>query len=235
MPVSLREAFAIAEIVRSANPATHTALASFAVLNHVRRGEHVFRDRDEVHTVYIVVAGMVSLYKINSLGERRVVFALGPGKMINEVILDDLPASVNCEALEDSLILCFESEKFLDAMSRDFEFSKAVVDSLSNKVRRLYRQLKNASGSLRGDKRLAAKLWKLATDYGVPDDDGVRIDARLSVTYLADMLGAKRETVSRQLGTLAERGLVAVRRNDFVVPDPDALARYFKSEIFPAP
>ena len=51
----------------------------------------------------------------------------------------------------------------------------------------------------------------------------------LSVTYLADMLGSRRETVSRQLKHLTEQGLVRVQRGKFIIPDRDALSVFFKS------
>ena len=77
---------------------------------------------------------------------------------------------------------------------------------------------------------MAAKLWKLARDYGKREKDGVRICLKLTVTQLADMLGTKRETASRQLKVLVEQGLVRYDRNTFVIPDTDVLNRYFKEE-----
>ena len=77
---------------------------------------------------------------------------------------------------------------------------------------------------------MAAKLWKLARDYGKKEESGVRISLKLTVTQLADMLGTKRETASRQLKVLVEQGLVRYDRNTFVIPDTDVLNRYFKEE-----
>ena len=228
MSTSLKEAFAVAEAICRASPASRAALAAFGTLRRVRQGEPVFRDKDEDSMVNFLIQGAAALYKISSPGEKRVIFVLGPGEMVNGDALDGLPASVNCEVLEDSLLLCFDRALFSEVMARDFELTKAVIDSISKRVRRLVRQLKNASGSTRLDKRIAAKLWKLSNDHGVACEEGTRIGIRLSVTALAEMLGAKRETVSRQLKVLVERGLVVVCRNDFIVPDRDALARYFK-------
>lgn len=228
MDTNLKDAFAASKTIRCANPASHAALASFAILRQFRRGDHVFRDRDEIETVFFLVKGIVSLYKLNSLGEKRVIFTPMGGQMLNESIVDALPASISCEALEDCVLLCFDRRKFLYAMEQDFELTKAVVRALSCMVRRLYRQVKNASGSVRGDKRLAAKLWKLARDRGAPCERGTRIEMKLSVTYLAEMLGAKRESVSRHLKTLMERNLVERVGNVLYVPDRERLAEYFK-------
>jgi len=227
--ISIADAFAVTEVLQQANAASLVALAARVQIKQKRKGEQLFRDKETVSTIYIVVSGLVALFKINSQGEKKVIFVLGQGKMVNEIILQDLPASVNCEIFEDAQILCFNKQDLLDVMEHDFALTKAVIDSLSLKTRRMYRQLKNTSNSVRGDKRLAAKLWKLSGDYGAVCKSGICIDIDLSITYLADMLGSQRETVSRQLKTLTEQGIVVIEQGRFVIVNRDELARIFKS------
>lgn len=71
-------------------------------------------------------------------------------------------------------------DKLLAVMEQDFQLTKAILDSMALKIRRLYRQLKNTSGSIRLDKKIAEKLWKLSTDYGVPCKEGICIDIFLT-------------------------------------------------------
>ena len=52
-------------------------------------------------------------------------------------------------------------------MKKDFGLTEIVLNAANRKVRRLYRQLKNTTGVLKVERRVAAKLWKLANDYGV--------------------------------------------------------------------
>ena len=132
-----------------------------------RAGEILFEDKEDVSTVYFVLKGIVSLYKINECGQKKVIFMLGKGKIINEVIIKELPASINCEIFEDAVILGIKKEKLLNIMKEDFDLCKNIIISLSSKTRRLYRQLKNTPSSIKIEKRLAAKLYKLAKDYGV--------------------------------------------------------------------
>lgn len=217
------------EVLQKASPASLAALSATAGLKRLAKGEHLFWDKENVSCLYFVVEGKFSLYKLNSNGEKKVIFIYSSGQMLNEVMLQDLPASINCEALTDALALYFPIHEFEQVMREDFALSKAVMESMAMKIRRLYRQLKNTTGSLRGDKRIAAKLWKLSQDHGVPADEGTRIDMDLTVTYLADMLGAKRETVSRQLKILTDNQLVIQKAGIFIVPDRDKLMEYFKT------
>lgn len=226
--MNMKDAFDTVEILQAASPASLAMLSQYGTLCRVKKGEHLFHDKEKVDTVYFVVSGMAALYKINNLGEKKVIFVLGRGKALNEVILNGLPASVSCEILKEGYILTFPRNQLLLAMEEDFSLTRSVLDSMSIKIRRLYRQIKNSTNSIRGDKKIAAKLWKLAADYGVDCPEGRMIQMDLTVTYLADMLGTKRETASRQLKILTDEGLVIVRKGKFILPDPQKLSEYFK-------
>lgn len=226
----LDQVFDSIELLKDVGKSTRSILKVQAVLKQYKKGEHIFREKEPIHTIYFVVAGMAALYKISSLGEKKIIFVYGNGNLLNEVIFQELPASVSCEAQENAVVLCISRTSFLMAMERDFQLTQAVVESLSIKIRRLYRQLKNTSNSLRGDKKIVAKLWKLSNDYGVPHKNGTMIAMELSITYLADMIGSKRETVSRQVKMLVESGLITIDKNHFIIPDQEKLREYFKKE-----
>jgi len=209
-----------------------TSLKELALLGEVKKyavGSHLFRDKEDVTTLYIVISGSVSLYKLNESGNKRVIFILGTGKIINDVIIQDLPASINCEIFEEAQILSYDKYAFLNVMENDFTLSKNIICSLAMKVRRMYRQLKNANGTIKMEKKLAAKLWKLSKDYGMPCDNGVIINMNISITYLADLLGSKRETISRTLKILLNENLIEYENKKIKVISQEKLSEFFKA------
>ena len=194
-----------------------------------KSGEIIFQDKEAVFTIYFIIQGIVSLYKINECGQKKVIFMLGKGKIINEVIIQDMPASINCEVFEEAIVLGINREKLLELMQEDFELCRNIIISLSSKTRRLYRQLKNTPSSIKIEKRLAAKLYKLAKDYGVTCDEGIMIDMEISITYLADLLGSQRETVSRAMKVLQKNELINYKSKKIIVSNFDKLALFFKT------
>jgi CRP-like cAMP-binding protein len=226
--INLQQAFADTALINMANPSSQALLASAGKLREYKRGEHIFRDKESVGGVHFLIRGNVNLYKIDSLGEKKVIFVYGSGTLLNEDFTGSLKASISCEVKDIATILTFPYHIFQQALSQDFGLCKAVMDVQAVRIRRLYRQLKNTSHSLRVDKRIAAKLWKLAKDYGKPCEQGMMVDLDISITYLAEMLAVKRETVSRQVKLLTELHLVALHKNKFYIPDPEALSDYFK-------
>lgn len=225
--MDIRTAVETIPILQAANPASLAALMPYATLRRADKGTLLFLDRDTVLPVYFLVKGTAALYKLSDNQDKKVIFIYGSGAMLNEEFLDEKPASASCELLTDSLILCFERQRFLFICQQDFGLTKAVMDSMALKIRRLYRQMKNTSNAIRGDRRLASKLWKLSVDHGIPCERGIKIGFNLTITYLADLLGFKRETVSRHLKFLTDRNLVVIERNRFIIPDRDKLKAYF--------
>lgn len=215
------------DIFKGLSEETLGQLSEYCELKEYKKGKHVFRDKEVVSRIYIVYSGKVSLYKMNESAQKKIVFILGPSKIINDYAIDDLPSSVNCEVFETAEILSIDKNKFLEIMKNDFELTKIFIKSQAIKVRRLYRQMKNST-PIKVEKRVAAKLWKLAKDYGEEVEDGTLINLNISVTYLADMFGAPRETISRALKFLTKEELITHDNKKIIIRDKDRLSKFFK-------
>ncbi|MCQ2968796.1 MAG: Crp/Fnr family transcriptional regulator [Clostridium sp.] len=189
----------------------------------------IFHDKEDVTDIYIVISGTVSLYKINENGQKKVIFILGEGKVINEVIIKELPASINCQVFEEAELLKINKNRLLEIMKYDFELCKNIIISLSMKTRRMYRQLKNTPSSIKIEKKLAAKIYKLGRDYGIKTNDGIMIKMNITVTYLADLLGSQRETVSRALKLLQDKNLILYKDKSILIFDLNKISKFFKT------
>lgn len=215
------------DIFKDLSEETLDILSEYSELKEYKKGKHVFLDREIVTRIYIVYSGKVSLYKMNESAQKKIVFILGSNKMINDYSIDDLPSSVNCEVFETAEILSIDKNKFLEIMRDDFELTKIFINSQAIKIRRLYRQMKNST-PIKVEKRVAAKLWKLAKDYGEEVEEGTLINLNISVTYLADMFGAPRETISRALKYLSKEDLIINDNKKIIIKDKDRLSKFFK-------
>lgn len=225
--VSIEEAIEQLIVFYPLQEKTKQTMAMKGSIHKLRRGEHLFLDKEEVQQVYILVEGSASIYKVSSQGDKRVIFTFREGQWLNETILQDLPASASCEILEPAIVLGIPKECLRRLICEDQELMKQMMESMALKIRRLYRQLKNSSNSINGEKKLAAKLYKLSKDYGIQEGKGIRINLNLSVTYLAEMVGSKRETVSRQLKKLVEEDLIIIEKNHYYVKNSEKIRQYF--------
>jgi CRP/FNR family transcriptional regulator len=67
----------------------------------------------------------------------------------------------------------------------------------------------------------------LCRDFGVPGNEGITIDLRLSHQAIAEAIGSTRVTITRLLGDLRQEGLLQIDRKKITVFDPIALAKRF--------
>lgn len=227
MRTVIKDDFSNLPIFQNVSDSTLNLLEEKAFKIKVDKGKKLFCEKDKVNKIYIVLSGKVTIYKISEGGQKRIIYILGDGNFVNEDIFDTLPATVSCEAFEESYIIYFSRDDLLKIMSLDFKLTCNVLNSMSKKIRRLYRQLKNTV-PMKMDKKLAAKLWKLSRDYGVKTEDGTVIDLSISITYLAEMLGSTRETISRCMNDFEKKGMIKFNHKTIIVKDPKILSIYFR-------
>ena len=189
----------------------------------IKKGENLFMEREEVKCLYIVLDGFVALYRNSRYGEIKVIFICTDGEALNEVVMQDEKTSICAKALSDTKLLCIHRSRLQECLGENVELYREIFNSLARKTRRLYHQIGNSNGTYPMEKRLAAKLWKLARDYGKDISEGKQIGFELTVTFLANMLGAKRETISRIISAWKKDGVVSHENGFITVTDMDRL------------
>lgn len=177
----------------------------------------------------ILLRGKSVVYNLTHSGKRKILFILGAGQVLNDRIVSDTCSSVYCEMLEEGEVFEIPRQKLEKLMQSDFNLNRSFFQIQERKLWRLGHQLKNTIGSLYMERKLAAKLWKLSRDFGREMEEGREIDINLSMTFLADMLGSPRETVSKACHRLVREGLIKQKGKRIIVPDPEKLAAFYKS------
>ena len=216
------------EVFKNLSDETYEKLGKILRRRELNKKEVLFLEREVVERVYFIEEGKISLFKITESGERKIIFILRNGQMINDVLIDkNKTTTVSCKAFENSKLLECNSKDLLKIMEEDFQLTKNILSHIQNLNRRLYRQLKN-SVSIRMDKKLAAKLYRMGREFGINKDEWTLINADLTITYMADMLGCKRETLSRAMKVLQDKNLVKFENKKIYIKQ-DELSLYFKN------
>ncbi|MEX0588137.1 MAG: Crp/Fnr family transcriptional regulator [Cyanobium sp.] len=149
--------------------------------------------------VWVVVRGMVKLTAISIQGDEMLLGLAGP----NEPFGDPL---TNVEAyaattLVDTDLLCVSCE--------ELQTSPHLAMGLLQGMATRYRQseaLLALLGLRRIEERVRGFLELLASDYGQPCEQGLRLQIKLTHQDLASALSTTRVTVTRILGALRDEG-----------------------------
>lgn len=195
------------------------------------KGSIIMRAKEMAAGVCFQLSGKSIIYNLTHNGKRKIIFVLGEGALLNEHVLNDHAASLYCETIEKSSIFIVPVNLFLECMEEDFTLARAVLGTKERWIWRLGHQLKNTMGSIYLERKLAAKLWKLSRDFGIQTPEGIEIDINMTITFLADMLGAPRETTSRLCNTLTEYGLMKMNKKRIIIINPVKMSEFYKTGI----
>lgn len=217
------------EIFRSIKEETLETISRKGKIVDVEKKKVIFRAKEATTFICIQLKGKSIIYNLTHEGKRKILFICGSGMLLNEHIYNEHTTSMYCEMIEKSEIFMIPCKDFVELMQTDFQFARNVMGAQERKIWRLSHQLKNTMSYIYLEKKLAAKLWKLARDFGIKNEEGVEIDVNMTATFLADMLGVSRETVSRTCAALIENELIKIQKKRIIVKDPDRLAKFYKT------
>jgi CRP-like cAMP-binding protein len=177
----------------------------------------VFED-DPGDALYIVAGGQVKVVLIGEDGREVILAVLAQGDFFGEMsLIDDEPRSAHVIAMEDAQLLVLRREDFQRSMEEYPRIALGLLRALSRRLRRADDKI-GALVLLDVLGRVARILLELADESG-----GDLITKRVTHHTLAQMIGSSRETVSRTIRELADRGLVEVGRKGIRIADRTAL------------
>jgi CRP-like cAMP-binding protein len=184
---------------------------------HARR-EVLFRQGDACAGFYVVLSGMVRLYKASPEGREHVVEVIRPGQSFAEAaVFAGRTYPVCAETLEPSRLLFFPKAPYLTYLEARPQELFGLIATLSVRMHQLVAKVERLT-LMDARQRVAGFFADLAAEP-VPMD---ALD--VSRGTLAAQLGLTPETLSRTLATLQAEGVIAMDGRHFTVTDPAALS-----------
>jgi CRP-like cAMP-binding protein len=195
-------------------------LAARSVARTYPAGVVLFTAGEPCRGLYIVESGRVRIFRTSPSGREQVLHTEGPGRPVAELPLFDggpYPASAMTER-ESRLVFIPRSE--FEALYRDNpDVAHAVIRELGKRLRHLV-HVTETLAFRDVAARLALFLAEYAGEHGEPTAEGVVIVLDRTREELSFDLGTARESVSRALKQLAQRGMIEpLGRNRIRIPD----------------
>ena len=191
-------------------------LARHARTQHVTRGTLIVHRGDKLQGLLAVAYGMVKLSLRGEAGEEKVIRLVGPGEVFGEpAAFLETPMPLDAIALGDTLLVILPAGPVNALVDREPHFARSMIASLSARMNAMVADME--ATSLHGAiERVASYLESLA-DAGAPAPVTVRLPA--TKTVIAARLGVTKETFSRLLRELAQRGLVKIAKREITLLD----------------
>lgn len=192
-------------------------LTTMAEMKTYPKGQTIFRQEDPCPGVFLVVAGMVRVYKLAASGKEHVLHLAGPGKTFAEVsAIAGFPLPANAQAVCDSECLLLPARAFQQMLAQDHEFCRQMLAGMAFWVRHLVELLedivlRDAAG------RLARYLLEMSREGGMVELPSLK-------KHVASHLDLTSETFSRTLRRFLDSDLIAMSENGRItILDRDSL------------
>ena len=222
--------------ILSAMPSFHgltedqlTEIKQIAVDRHFTKGKLIYSEGDRSEGFYVVVAGMVKVFKVSLEGKEHIMRIVGPGESFGQVSVfagQTFPAST--QVIAKSHLLFLPRSAFVELITNNPSLALSMLASLSKRLREFTVHVERlALKEVPG--RLAGYLIHLIDEQ---QDEKDIVSLNISKVQLSSLLGTTPETLSRILSQMADSGLIEVKKRDITILDRsglEGLAEYGKN------
>ncbi len=195
-------------------------LAMITTMQDYRRGQEIFAEGDPGTGFFVVMEGLVKIYKLSVEGKEQILHLFGPGEPFAEAaVFTGTTFPAHALALEKSRVLFLPRRAFIDLIQQNPSLAMNMLAALSMRLKKFAHLIEDLSlKEVPG--RLAAHLLYLSEQQ----DDAATVKLNISKAQLASLLGTIPETLSRILARLARQGLLAIDGPQITILDRDSLA-----------
>ncbi len=195
----------------------------------VDRSKTIFFPGDPAERVYLIRRGAVRLSRVYETGEEITVALLRENSLFGVLSLltgDRSDRFYHAVAFTRVEMITAPATSVRNAIEADTGVGLLLLQGLSSRILQTETMIETLTHRDMSS-RLVSFLLVLCRDFGVPGENGITIDLKLSHQAIAEAIGSTRVTITRLLGELRNSSLLAIDRKKITIFDPIALAKRF--------
>ena len=213
-------------LFRGLSAEQYEQLAMIVVDQEFRRGRTIFSEGDEGVGFYVLISGLVKIYKLSPEGKEQILHVFGPGEPFAEAAVfagSSYPA--HAQALQPSRVFFFPRATFRDLIQANPSLAMNMMAALSLRLKHFAHMIEDLSlKEVPG--RLAAHLLYLSGSQGEADE----VQLHIAKAHLASLLGTIPETLSRILARMNKQGLIDSQGQTIKLLDRESLEELASGE-----
>lgn len=196
----------------------------------LRKGEHLYRQRDEFRSIYAVRSGSFKSYILAPDGLSRVTGFFLPGEIIGMDGIGSRFHGVSTMALEHSSI-CEIPFSQLERLSHQLPNLQSRFFSIMGNEIVKDQKIHTLLSSYTAEQRLASFLLSLSTRYARCQLSADRFLLHMTRGDIGEYLGLTLETVSRVFSGLQRKGIILVKNREIEILEMDQLKIILGEEV----
>ena len=186
------------------------------IVKKFKRNETILHEEDTNEYMYIILKGKVKVIKTTE-DYREIIMAMhNSGSFFGEMSLIDgktTPASVI--STEDSLIALISKKDFKSIVSNQNKVMENMMEILCSRLRKSWDTIQFLNFN-NATQRIKMFFLMLADEYGEKSPEGITLNIKITKQNISEMVGLRRETVSRVFDKLQKSKEITILNNKFI-------------------
>ncbi len=182
----------------------------------VARGEIILFEGEPARTVFLVISGVVKIFKTSTDGKEQIIYLARPGDSFNDVpVFSGGLSLASAEAMTQVVLYGIEKGDMEAKLREHPKLAENVLQVLSQRVEQIISLVEDLSF-----RHVTGRVAKILLENA----EGMNgQQPKLTQQQMAAMAGTAREMIGRSLKLLEDEGKVRLEHNRIVIRDKEAL------------
>ena len=214
----------IARLFPELTPQECARLAAASRTASFAKNEWIFSEGESVGSADWLLSGNVELLKGSMAGKNTILHVVREEHFLDHcVFFGNGTAFVSALALSRCSVLRIDAKVLRSVLAENAAFALRLMKALAVRQRMFINKIAVSQGKISVRRRVAGwLLHKARVGRTNVVDDGITREV------LAGLLGLSRESLSRQLSSFADDGLVRLEKKAIIIQDDKALRRFLE-------
>jgi CRP/FNR family transcriptional regulator, cyclic AMP receptor protein len=193
------------------------AISRITMLKTYPKNYVIFQEGERGDALFIIVKGRVKVLLYGEDGREYILDVIGTGGFFGELsLIDELPRSANVTTVEESELLIIRRSDFVRLLMENPAMTINILKILSRRLRAADERIKGLA-FLSVEGRILKYLMEIGEESGVKVKDHLVIEKGPTQIEIANSCGCSRETVSRMVKSMIEKGIISVRKRAYTI------------------
>jgi CRP-like cAMP-binding protein len=212
------------------NPATKAEIEQLSKTKKVSKGQYIYTLGEKSDACYQLVSGRVNICVFSKEGDYVVISTMHVGDCFGDVgLINERPRSNYAVASEDCVVSVLSQKNYQYLILKFPDMLISINKSLADRCHLAVETLEDVY-LLPLYQRVAKTLIRLALNDGTTKEDNSIEVVNISQEKIGLMVGATRQSISRELKRMEKDNMLSLKYNKLTIPNlPEMIERLEES------
>lgn len=177
----------------------------------------VFLEGEDLNLVYRIESGYIKMHRYLENGDERILSIMGPGEYIAllAVLQNKHTYIASAMTLTETTLFAIDKNDVKKAYLSNDIFKESCLNCAITRTTFFQHQI-TQSANQNTETKIMEMLRNLNQKFGKIQGDKCYLTLPFSKTVLANLIGIRRETLSRHFTTMQKKSIIQIHKNQYI-------------------